>query len=78
ELAARLGIDEVYPVGERAAAACRAAGSPPTSFIARDRLAAHVAEQLSGEADAVVLVKGSHDVGLDRFVLDLLQTSSST
>lgn len=78
ELAARLGIDEVYPVGERATAACRATGSPPAAFIARDRLAAHVAEQLSGGANAVVLVKGSHDVGLDRFVLDLLQASPST
>jgi UDP-N-acetylmuramoyl-tripeptide--D-alanyl-D-alanine ligase len=78
ELAARLGIDEIYPVGERATAACQATGSPPTAFIARDRLAAHVAERLRGEANAVVLVKGSHDVGLDRFVLDLLQASSST
>ncbi len=78
ELAARLGIDEVYPVGERATAACRATTSLPATFVVRELLASHVAERLKGQRNAVVLVKGSHDVGLDRFVEDLLQASSSS
>ncbi|MDD5219137.1 MAG: UDP-N-acetylmuramoyl-tripeptide--D-alanyl-D-alanine ligase [Candidatus Bipolaricaulis sp.] len=78
ELVARLGIDEVYPVGERATAACRAiVGSVAVEFVERERLARFLAARLTPERDAVVLVKGSHDVGLDQVVRDLLASSST-
>jgi len=73
ELAARLGIDEVYPVGARAGTGCEAvARSLTVQFIEPGRLAAHLAAHLGRETSAVVLVKGSHAVGLDQLVQDLL------
>jgi len=78
ELAARLGIDEVYPVGERATAACRATvGLRSVELVDREQLARFLAARLAAGTDTVILIKGSHDVGLDQVVCELLAASST-
>jgi len=71
-LASELGIDRIYPAGERAAAACRAEAPERTSLVPRDRLADEVRALLWGTADSVVLVKGSRDLRLEEVVGALL------
>ncbi len=74
-LALELGLDAVYPIGERAAEAFRAAGDPRVRLVDRERVAADVIGYLAAETDAVVLVKGSHDVRLEEIVDDVLRAA---
>ena len=71
DLALRLGIDAVLPVGKAALAACRSRQSPSILIADRDKIG-HTVRQLCRQADdAVVLVKGSRALHLDRLVDEL-------
>jgi UDP-N-acetylmuramoyl-tripeptide--D-alanyl-D-alanine ligase len=65
-LALGLPIRLFYPVGERATAAFRRAGDVRVCFLEQDDIAADLARRLEGETGAVVLVKGSRGMHLEK------------
>jgi UDP-N-acetylmuramoyl-tripeptide--D-alanyl-D-alanine ligase len=75
ELALRLGIRPIFPIGDEAIGAARRVlnQTPRGTFVfaRKDELVGRVPEALGGAA-SLVLVKGSHSVGLDRVVEDLV------
>jgi UDP-N-acetylmuramoyl-tripeptide--D-alanyl-D-alanine ligase len=68
-----LPVDAIYPVGERAEAAFRAAGDERVRCLDRQRVAADAVTHLARERDAVVLVKGSRGVQLEDIVDEILR-----
>ncbi len=68
-----LSIDLFYPVGERATAAFRAADDARVRFVDRDAVAADLVEYLRRETDAVVLVKGSRGMQLEKVADEILR-----
>lgn len=73
DLALRLGIDAILPVGERAVTACRARRSPPVRIVDRDELGPTIRGLCHKPGNHLVLVKGSRALGLERLVGELAE-----
>jgi len=70
DLAVRLGIDRVIPVGGRATLACRAIASDVVVELPREAIAAHILRE-AVDGEWIVLVKGSRDLALEDLVVEL-------
>jgi UDP-N-acetylmuramoyl-tripeptide--D-alanyl-D-alanine ligase len=73
DLALDLGIDAVLPVGDRAVAACRERSTEAVTIVDRAELADAVRALCRDSADALVLVKGSRALELERLVDELVR-----
>jgi len=74
ELALDVGVDRIFPVGDLATSACRAAALAISRFVSRQELGHAIVEDACGET--VVLVKGSRTLALDGLVSDLRALST--
>jgi len=72
DLAVRLGIDAVLPVGQRAVAACREGSAQAADIVDRDRLGDTIRTLCRDSTESVVLVKGSRALQLERLVAELV------
>jgi UDP-N-acetylmuramoyl-tripeptide--D-alanyl-D-alanine ligase len=72
DLALCAGIDTVLPVGERAVAACRDRSAQAIVVVDRKRLSHAIRTLCPDSGDALVLVKGSRALELDRLVDELV------
>jgi len=72
DLALRLGIDAILPVGDGAIAACRARVAPAVRIVARGELAGAIDALAHEGTELIVLVKGSRALALDRLVDELV------
>jgi UDP-N-acetylmuramoyl-tripeptide--D-alanyl-D-alanine ligase len=74
DLAARLGIDAILPVGERAVAACRERSARATEIVDRDQLSHTIRALCRNSTESLVLVKGSRALELERLVAELVSS----
>ena len=73
DLALDLGIDAVLPVGDRAVKACRTRLGDAIRFVDRDDLGGTIRSLCPAPRDAIVLVKGSRALELERLVEELVR-----
>ena len=72
DLALRLGIDTILPVGKRAVGACRERSTRATRIVDRDHLSHTIQPACRGSSESLVLVKGSRALKLERLVGELV------
>jgi len=73
DLALDLGVDVVLPVGDLAIDACRARPIDAIRFVDRDDLGGTIRSVCPALRDAIVLIKGSRALELERLVEELVR-----
>ncbi len=77
ELASRLDVDLILPVGDQALSACQDRPSPAVLLVDRDAIPRAIqARRREAGAEAAILVKGSRALELDRLVERLRRTTT--
>ena len=78
DLAVELNVDLIVPVGERATAACRERPSPSVALVEGGQVADAVRRFCQAGEEALVLVKGSRALELERLVDRIVGGGSSS